>query len=119
MKGLLRVIDIEQMERLHQGVASDQLQVVGISQDNADSTKFFNHEFEIGFMTLLDTTRPGYPVSNAFGISSVPSLFLVERDGSVSWESTGFNKAALEDLGARFGFSIFRQDDDVPAWKAG
>jgi hypothetical protein len=107
------------LDRLQQSVSPERLQVVGVSQDRADDTKYFNHEFGIHFMTLLDTTEPGYPVSNAFGITSVPSMFLVEPDGVISWASNGFSKADLEALGLRFGVTMFHQDDDVPAWKAG
>jgi peroxiredoxin len=107
------------LERVHRGVAAERLQVVGISQDDAGSTRSFNQECGLSFPVLLDTTRPGYPVSNRFGISTVPCLFLVEKDGRVSWTSTGFSKADLEDLGATLGCPVFQQDEDVPAWKAG
>ena len=107
------------LERLQQNASPTSLRVIGISQDRADDTKYFNHEFGITFTTLLDTTEPNYPVSNAFGISTVPSLFLVEKDGSISWSSVGFVKSELESLGKRFGVVMFTQDDDVPAWKAG
>jgi peroxiredoxin len=107
------------LDRLQTNVSMDQLRVVGISQDDAASTKYFNHDFGVTFPTLLDTKQAGYPVSNAYRISSVPSLFLVEADGTVSWSSTGFVKADLEALATRFGVAMFRQDDDVPAWKAG
>ena len=53
--------------------------------------------------TLLDSARHGYPASNAYALSHVPSMFLVERDGTISWSLVGFHKKELEALGARFG----------------
>jgi peroxiredoxin len=101
------------LERFHQGKAN----VVGISQDDAGLTRGFNEEFGITFQVLIDST--GYPASNGFGISHVPSLFVVEQDGTVSWALDGFNKRELADLGARFNVKPFHPTDYVPEWKAG
>jgi hypothetical protein len=68
---------------------------------------------------LLDREEEGYPVSNAFGITHVPSLFLIEPDGTISLASEGFVKSDLESIGERAGVTPFRQDEKVPAWKAG
>jgi peroxiredoxin len=99
--------------------SSSSFQVVGISQDDADSTKSFNQRFGVTFPTLLDPAREGYPASNAYGISSVPSLFLVEADGRVSTAFSGFSKRDLQALGDRGGIPIFQSDENVPEWKAG
>ncbi len=58
-------------------------------------------------------------MSNAFGITNVPSLFLVEPDGVISLASQGFVKRDLEALGKRAGVEVFRQGEKVPEWKAG
>jgi hypothetical protein len=68
---------------------------------------------------LLDTEESGFPVSNSFGISSVPTLFLVERDGTVSRVVEGWQKSEIERLGAQAGVNPFREGDSVPDWKAG
>ena len=104
------------LERLSQGSA---LQIVGISQDDESSTSSFNQRFGVQFPTLLDSSKEGYPASNAFGISAVPSLFLVEKDGRVSKAFSGFSKRDLEAVGERAGVKPFRPDDNVPEWKAG
>ena len=69
--------------------------------------------------TLLDRERDGYPASNAFGISHVPSLFVVEPDGMISLASEGFIKRDLEAIGGRAGLEPFRPEDKIPEWKAG
>jgi hypothetical protein len=57
--------------------------------------------------------------SNAYGISSVPGLFLVEPDGTISRVLEGWSKMDMEALGAAAGMTLFRPDDSVPVWKAG
>jgi len=100
-------------------IAPGSLQIVAISQDDANSTRRFQSRFGVTMPTLLDREEEHYPASNAFGISHVPSLFLVESDGAISLTSEGFVKSDLESIGARAGIPPFRQDESVPAWKAG
>ena len=58
--------------------AAGGLQVFGISQDDAESTAEFNRHTGVAFPVLLDEGRKHYPVSNAYAINSVPSLFLIQ-----------------------------------------
>ena len=104
------------LERLHQA-AGGTLQIVGVSQDDRAAARKFNREFGISFPALID--RRGYPVSNAFGIDTVPSLFLVEPDGSISWSGSGFSKQGLEALGKRVGANPFQAQDSVPDFRPG
>jgi hypothetical protein len=46
-------------------------------------------------------------------------MFLVEPDGTISRVTEGWSKVDMEALGAAAGITLFRADDDVPAWKAG
>jgi peroxiredoxin len=101
------------------GAKSGSLQVIGISQDDERATRRFLKSYGISMPTLLDREEDEYPVSNAFGISHVPSLFLVETDGTISLTVGGFCKRDLEALGPRAGVEPFRAEDDVPQWKAG
>ena len=104
------------LARIH---APGTLSVCAISQDGAEDTRDFNREFGIALPTLLDSGRSGYPVSNAFGISSVPTAFLIDRDGGISRVIEGWNKREIESLGGLAGVPVFRQGDNVPEWKAG
>jgi peroxiredoxin len=100
-------------------IHSPALAVCGISQNDAADTREFNREFGVAFPVLLDSEDSGYPVSNAFGISSVPTMFLVEKDGSVSRVIEGWRKREIEWLGEKAGVKPFRPSDYVPEWKAG
>jgi peroxiredoxin len=98
---------------------NDALQVVGISQDDVNPTKEFNKRFGITLPMLLDEAREGYPVSNAFGISTVPSVFLVETDGTISHSFAGFSKPDFEEIGRRINVRPFLPNEYVPEFKAG
>ncbi|MCP5120442.1 MAG: TlpA family protein disulfide reductase [bacterium] len=94
------------------------LQVIGVSQDDAASTTGFLEEYKLGMEALLDDTDR-YEVSNAFAITHVPSLFLVEQDRRISLTVDGFSKSDYETLGARAGAAPFLSGEYVPEWKAG
>jgi peroxiredoxin len=104
------------LERL---AANHALQVIGISQDEEGPTRGFLQRFGVTFPTLLDLSSEAYPASNAYGITSVPSLFLVERDGAIARAFYGFSKRDFEEIGARVGVLPFAPGDHVPEWKAG
>jgi peroxiredoxin len=98
--------------------ASPSTLLMAVSQDDASATREFHDRFGVSMPTLLDTPR-AYPASNAYQITSVPSLFVVEPDGKISFAIEGFSKAAIETLGERFGGSPFRETDHVPALRPG
>lgn len=107
------------LQRVHEAAGATPLEIIGVSQDKAGATREFLGEFGVTFRTLLDDGAAGYPVSNAFGISSVPSLFLIEPDGTVSLSGSGFARKDLEALGQRVGVSPFRADERIPEFKPG
>lgn len=98
---------------------STSVPMIAISQDDAESTREFNQEYGITIPTLLDREELGYAASNAYRISHVPSMFLIDPDGKISWASNGFHKGDLMDLGRRLGVDVFLSSDYVPEWKAG
>ena len=112
------------LERLHTSYGGDGVTILGVSQDDAKDTKRFASEFGVTFPVLLD--EKGYPVSNAYGLSMVPTIFLIETDGSVKVSSMGFNKAELESIAGTLAerkqiakAPLFRTDEKIPAQKPG
>lgn len=103
------------LDRLAAGTG---LQVVGISQDSAQDTRDFCREFGISRLPVLTDSRP-YPATRAYAVTNVPSVFLVEADGTVSKSFAGFSKQDIEELGARAGLQVFQDSDRVPAFRPG
>jgi peroxiredoxin len=111
------------LQRLADGAGAPQTgngapQLVAVSQDDAAGTAQFHQRFNLSMRTVIDKPR-AWPASNAFGISHVPSLFLIEPDGRISMAVEGFSKAHLEKLGERFGAAPFHSGDRVPVLQPG
>jgi peroxiredoxin len=104
------------LERLHDPAA---LPVYGVSQNCEEDTIEFNRYFGVTFPTLFDREDDGFPASNAYGISSVPTLFLIERDGTIARVIEGWQRKQIEWLGARAGVAPIRPGEKVPEWKPG
>jgi peroxiredoxin len=104
------------LERINSG---GMLPIYGISQNQPADTREFKAEFGVTFPILLDEEEEGFPDSNDYGISNVPTMFLVERDGAISRVFEGWNRNEIEWLGDKAGVNPIRGEDNVPAWKSG
>jgi peroxiredoxin len=96
------------------------LPTIFISQDDAKVAARFNQEFGIsGATTLLDSK--GYPASNAFGIISVPSLFLIQASGNIIRAWAGFSREDMNSLSEHAGAPVFTSEEmaRVPLYKPG
>jgi peroxiredoxin len=113
------------LERLYERYGSDSATFLGISQDDAKSSQEFAKEYEITFPILLDDAN-GYLVSNAYGLTNVPTIFLIDPDGTVKVSSMGFDKKDLEKIALHLAerkkislAPLFRSDEVVPSNKPG
>lgn len=93
-------------------------QLIAISQDDTGDSREFQQRLGVSMRTLLDA-KPDYVASNAYRIDSVPSVFLIEKDATISRSFDGFNKAGLEQVGQVFGIQMFREADQVPNLRPG
>ena len=112
------------LQRISERFAGESASVIGISQDDAQSTKEFNQEYGVEFPTLVDGS--GYPVSNAYGLTIVPTVFLVAPEGRVKVNCMGFDKSALEQIATELAqheristSALFRPDEVIPDYKPG
>ena len=101
-------------DRNHPGAPA----ILAISQDDATITAKFLQHFGIELPAALDKAWD-FPASTAFLVRTVPTLFLVEQDATISLACEGFAKADLETLGARFGGSPFHPGEQVPEFRPG
>src|SRR5262245_33002853 len=84
------------LERLHKRYGGDGVTFLGIGQDRPADTQEFAREFGATF--AMATDAKGYPASNAYGLTNVPTILLIDRDGTVQVGGTGFNKQDLETI---------------------
>ena len=113
------------LERLYKRYGSDSVTFLGISQDDARSTSRFTKEYGITFPIVIDDEN-GYVASNAYGLTNVPTIFLIDTDAIVKVSSMGFDKKDLEAIAANLAerkkialAPLFRPDEIVPANKPG
>ena len=95
------------------------IRIYGISQNNAEDTRQFLKSYRLHLPVLLDEAARGYPASNGFGISQVPSQFQLASDGSITHAWEGWSKADMETLGERAGMPMLRSGEIVPAMLPG
>jgi peroxiredoxin len=112
------------LQRIYEQFTGKIGSVVGVSQDDPRSTKEFNQEYGVNFPVLIDSE--GYPVSNAYGLTNVPTILLLAPDGKVIVSCMGFDKAALEKISKELGqhekiasAPLFLPDEVIPAYKPG
>jgi peroxiredoxin len=107
------------LDRLHKAYGSQKVAIVGISQDDEKNTTAFLKEYGVTFPALLDDPA-GYVVSNAYGLTNVPTWFLIGQDGEIEISSVGWVRTDVEDLNRRLAEAnhtalrrLFRPGDDV------
>jgi len=113
------------LERLYKRYGGESVTFLGISQDDARATAKFAKEFGITFPMVIDDEN-GYVVSNAYGLTNVPTIFLINTDGAIKVSSNGFDKKDLETIAAELAerkkigrAPLFRPDEVIPANKPG
>jgi len=113
------------LERIFKAYPSDKLTFLGVSQNDKKDTQSFAREYGITFPLGLDP-EGRYPASNAYGLTNVPTIFFIQRDGGIEMSSVGWSKADVEQLNRRVAEiagvkakPIFKPGEDVPEFKAG
>lgn len=112
-------------ERLFKAYKNQQVTLVGVSQNDAKDTAAFAREFRVSFPLLLDDTR-SYPVSNAYGLTNVPTIFWIGRDGEIEISSVGWSKPDFEKVNQQLAeatrvvvASLYQPGEDVRDYRAG
>ncbi len=97
---------------------------VGVGQDPVDRLARFAQEFDADFPAVADL--PPYDASNAYGIETVPTLFVIDQDAKIvqtveSWDRDGYNRVskALADLSGLPYAEVSNPDDGLPPFRPG
>jgi peroxiredoxin len=112
-------------DRLFKAYKNQHVTLVGVSQNDAKDTAAFAQEFGITFPILLDDTQK-YPVSNAYGLTNVPTTFWVAREGEIEVTSVGWSKPEFEQINRKMAEAAttpvampFRPGEDIRDFRAG
>ncbi len=112
------------IERLAKQTTGKGLKVVAISQDDAKSTEIFLKSYGITIPTALEETAK-YAVSNAYGLTNVPTFFVVDQRGVITESVVSWSKSEIEAIYHRHRDShnsaqpLFRPEEQVADFRAG
>jgi len=113
------------LARLERAYGRQGVRVFGVSQNDPKKTAAFTKEFGVNFPVLLDD-EDTYPVSNAYGLTNVPTLFWIAQDGDIEISSVGWVKADFEEVNRKMAearsipsASVFQPGEDVRDFRAG
>jgi len=112
------------LERMYEMFGGGNFTFWAISQNDAADTREFLDKYGVQFPALLD--EKGYPASNQYGLTNVPTAFLIAPDGRIQISSVGFCKADLEKIAAvaaraagKSVVPLFKSGEAVPEYKPG
>ena len=113
------------LQRLERAYGHNGVRIIGVSQNDPTETAAFTKEFGVTFPVLLDDTDK-YPVSNAYGLTNVPSIFWIAQDGDIEVSSVGWVKAEFEEISRKMAdlansapAVVFKPGEDVRDFRAG
>lgn len=113
------------LQRIYKAHGNNSVTIVGISQNGKKDTAGFLKEYGINFPVLLDDTS-SYPVSNAYGLTNVPTIFWIAADGEIEISSVGWIRKEMEEFNQRAAQAsaqatppLFRPDEQIADFRAG
>jgi hypothetical protein len=94
-------------------------QVLAVLQDDPEAARELLAELDLALPVRLEADP--YPVATALGITTVPTLMLVEPSGTIVAASEGFRRDDIEAFAGRLGLAppLFVAEDKAPAQKPG
>ena len=87
-------------ERLYKAYQNRGVTLVGVSQNDMRDTQSFARQYGVTFPILLDDTKK-YPVSNAYGLTNVPTVFWISEAGVIEISSVGWDRKDYESAGRK------------------
>jgi peroxiredoxin len=113
------------LQRIYEAHGNKAVTIIGISQNGKKDTSAFLRQYGITFPVLLDDTAT-YPVSNAYGLTNVPTIFWIAQDGEIEISSVGWIRKEMEKLNQRAAQAsseainpLFRADEHIADFRAG
>jgi peroxiredoxin len=112
-------------ERIFRAYGDQSVTIVGVSQNQKSDTAEFVKRYGITFPVLLDDTK-SFPVSNAFGLTNVPTSFWISEDGEIEVSSVGWVKQEFEEIARKAATvtkasaqPIFHSGEQIADFRAG
>ena len=113
-------------ERIAKAHKNSGASFLGICQNSVSDAKAFAGEYGVTFPIAIDNDANHYKVSNAYGLTNVPTLFYIAPDGEIEVSSVGWSKSDVDDVNRRLAElhnektpTLWRAGEDVQDFRAG
>jgi hypothetical protein len=106
------------VDRIHQR-APETSMVVAVLQDSAADAQALVDELALELPVRLEDDP--FPLSSRLGLGTVPTLFVVNRQGRIEAVSEAFRRSDFEDFAGRLRvpLPLFAAGDEAPALRPG
>ena len=112
-------------QRIFKTYGNSNVSIIGISQNERADTVEFANKYGITFPVLLDDTK-SFPVSNAYRLATVPSVFWISPEETVEIASIGWVRQDFEEIARKAAFKsggafkpVFQPAEQVADFRAG
>jgi peroxiredoxin len=113
------------LNRLNDRYEDKGLRVYGVAQDSANVTRSFIRRSQIEYPILIE--GEDYPISRAFDIFATPTVYVIDKDGQITYSTMGFLRDQVNDIGAAaaavLGLEaetiVGENEDDIPRFVPG
>jgi peroxiredoxin len=89
-------------EKYHKEDSDFEILAVSIDEDR-ESAESFAFKAKLPFPVLLDLS---HNVADAYSVEAIPTMFIVQKDGHVSYANTGLNESLEIQLGSQLGINM-------------
>lgn len=113
------------IERIYKAHGGGKVTIAGISQNGAKDTRQFLERFGITFDVLIDDPKT-FSVSNAYGLTNVPTAFWIAEDGEILISSVGWAKVDVQEMASKAAETnqakaapVFQPGEQIADFRAG
>jgi TonB family protein len=89
------VAELPHIEKLHKDFKDRGLVTLGVDNEDAEIARAFIKKKGYTFTTLVDE---GKEVTMKYGVSGIPRVFIIDRDGKVKWQTLGYGSGKEVEL---------------------
>ena len=92
--------ELPNLEKLQEYLGKDKITIVAVSfrDDDAETRARVRQDAKAAGWKLHLVPDPGERIARAYGISTIPRLYIIGKDGRISAVHAGFGDGSLEDM---------------------
>ena len=108
------------LDRLASSLKGTSAEAIAVCQDAPGDAERFKLEFDSKTRVVFDAEEAGFPVSNAYGLTNVPTVFLIQGHGDIAHTGVSWSKADVEEIAGKLGVGPpFGPGEDVLPFRPG